>query len=184
MVWGNEKNYLDLWNLTKSTGPSQLLDEAPFPYNYLMQRNTYVFTETIFTLLGLGVGKNRNILLDGPANCGKIFLLSQLSNIWHIPNPSSSKYASCKYLYVETLNDLKWSHKMSPWPEFLNSLEGQKVHLNEPKTNQARETLIKVDVLIFATSIARIMSTGKGCDVEEENAIIRASWALCSDSSF
>ena len=67
--------------MTKSTRPSQLLDEAPFPYNYLMQRNTYVFTETIFTLLGLGVGKNLNILLDGQANCGKIFLLSQLSNI-------------------------------------------------------------------------------------------------------
>ena len=73
---------------------------------------------------------------------------------------------------------------MFPWPEFLNSLEGQSVHLTEPKTNQARDTLIKVDVLIFATSIARIMSTGKGCDVEEENAIMRASWALCSGSSF
>ena len=33
---GMKKIISDLWNLTKSTGPSQLLDEAPFPYNYLM----------------------------------------------------------------------------------------------------------------------------------------------------
>ena len=35
------------------------------------------------TLLELGQGKNRNILLVSPANYGKTFLLDLLTEIWH-----------------------------------------------------------------------------------------------------
>ena len=45
----------------------------------LSKRAIHVFREAMFSLLRLGGGKNLNIPLDGPANCGKLFLLNQLS---------------------------------------------------------------------------------------------------------
>ena len=74
--------------------------------------NAYFFAEAIHTLLELGPGKNYNILLAGPANCGKTFLLNPLKEIYDtFLNPSSSKYA---FVGVESkklifLNDLRWS---------------------------------------------------------------------------
>ena len=102
--------------------------------------NAYVFAEAIRTLLELGRGKNRNILLVGPANCGKTFLLNPFTEIYDtFLNPSSSKYAfvGAESKELMFLNDLRWSQETIPWQEFLNLLEGQSVHLAAPKTHDA-----------------------------------------------
>ena len=141
--------------------------------------NVYVFAEAIRTLLELGRGKNRNILLVGPANCGKTFLLNPPTEIYDtFLNPSSSKYAfvGAENKELIFLNDLRWSQEMIPWQEFLNLLEGQSVHLAAPKTHYARDILITDDVPIFATSIAPIMFAGKSANVEGENAMMEARW--------
>ena len=125
--------------------------------------NAYVFGEAIRTLLELGRGKNRNILLVGPANCGKTFLLNPLTEIYDtFLNLSSSKYA---FVGAENKEFI-----------FLNLLEGQSVHLGAPKPHYARDISITDDVPIFATSIATIMFAGKGANVEGENAMMEARW--------
>ena len=99
------------------------------------------------TLLELGRGKNRNILLVGPANCEKTFLLSPLTEIYDIfLNPSNRKYSFVGAENKELIfrNDLRWSQEMIPWQESLNLLEGQSVHLDAPKTHYARDILITV----------------------------------------
>ena len=140
--------------------------------------NAYVFAEAIRTLLELGRAKNHNILLVGPANFGKTFLLSPLTGIYDtFLNPSSSKYA---FVGAEIkkepifLNDLRWSQEMILWQELLNLLEDQNVHLTAPKTQYARDILITDDVPIFATITAPIMLAGKSTNVEGENAMMEA----------
>ena len=55
--------------------------------------NAYDFVEAISTLLELSRGKNRDIVLVGPANCGIKFLFNPLTEICEtFLNPSSSKY--------------------------------------------------------------------------------------------
>ena len=55
-------------------------------------------------------------------------------------------------------------------------MEGQSLHLTAPKTDNIRVILITVDAPIFATSITPIVYTGKGSNVEGENATMEARW--------
>ena len=143
------------------------------------QINIYVFAEAIRSLLEHGRGKNRNIMIFGPANCGKTFLLQPLSKIYDaFVNPSSSKYA---FVGVENkeiifLNDLRWNSEMIPWQEFLNLLEGQTVHLAAPKTHYAKDICMVDDLPIFATSISMVKFTGKSDNAQGENAMMEARW--------
>ena len=120
----------------------------------------------------MGRGKNRNIILVGPANCGKTFLPNPLTDTFL--NPSSSKYAfvGAENKELTFLNDLRWSQEMIPWQEFLNLLEGQSVHSAAQKTHYARDILTTDGVSIIATSIAPIMFSGKSASVEGENAMM------------
>ena len=143
------------------------------------QINAYVFAKTIRTLLELRRGENCNILLVGPANCGKTFLLNPLTEIYRtFLSPSSSKYAlvGAENKELIFLKDLRWSQETIPWQEFLNLLELLSVHLAAPKTHYARDILITDDVPILATSIAPIMFTGKSASVEGENVMTEARW--------
>ena len=44
--------------------------------------NKYVFAENVRDLLRTGRGKNRNLLITGPTNCGKTFILHPLTKIF------------------------------------------------------------------------------------------------------
>lgn len=141
--------------------------------------NKYVFAEAVRDLLQNGRGKGRNILITGPTNCGKTFLLSPLTLIFKsFTNPSSVKYAfvgvqECEIMF---LNDLRWTPEMIPWSEFLNLLEGQTVHLAAPKTHFAQDILLSTDMPIFATSIEMIKFIGKSQYIQGENAMMEARW--------
>ena len=99
------------------------------------------------TLLELGQGKSRNILLAVPANCGKTFLLNPLTEIYDsFLNPPSSKYtfvgAENKELIF--LNDSRWSQEMIPWHKFLNLQGGVSVYLAAPNIHYARDILLQM----------------------------------------
>ena len=53
----------------------------------------FVFADPIRNLPINGRGKYQNIIITGPANCGKTFLLRRLEDIfWTFSNPANDKY--------------------------------------------------------------------------------------------
>ena len=74
------------------------------------------------------------------------------------------------------LNDLRWTPDMIAWPEFLNLLEGQTVHLAAPKSHYAQDIVLSTDMPIFETSISMIKFSGRSANVEGENAMMEARW--------
>ena len=56
--------------------------------------NKFVFVGNVRELLRKERGKNRNLIITGPSNCGKTFTLNPLNTIFDtFTNPSSCKYA-------------------------------------------------------------------------------------------
>ena len=65
-------------------------------YNLLQSNETPVrdFVQAIYVLLEKGRGKNRNLYIHGPANCGKTFILSPLKLIYKtFSNPATGTFA-------------------------------------------------------------------------------------------
>ena len=51
------------------------------------------FSTAIISALERGCGNGRNILVDGPANCGKTFIFKPLQKIFHaFSNPSKNSF--------------------------------------------------------------------------------------------
>ena len=78
-------------------------------------------------LLLHGRGKNRNLLLTGPTNCGKSFLLNPLKVIYQtFCNPATGTFAWVGVGRAECilLNDFRWSLQIIPWHDLLLMLEG------------------------------------------------------------
>lgn len=115
----------------------------------------FVFAEAMRNLLVNGRGKYRNVLIVGPTNCGKTFLLSPLQLIFEtFSNPANDKYAwlGAEEAEVIFLNDFRWSSEMIAWKELLLLLEGQTVHLPSPKNHYSKDITISSDVPVFATA--------------------------------
>ena len=80
------------------------------------------FCRALHELLEKGRSKNRNILLTGPANCGKTFLLKPLTVIYRsFSNPATNTFAwvGVDKAEVMFLNDFRWSREMIPWHDLL-----------------------------------------------------------------
>ena len=115
----------------------------------------YVFAAALRDLLENGRGKFRNILLTGPTNCGKTFLLSPLERILKVfVNPSVTKFAwiNSDKAEIILLNDLRWNKEFISWKDFLLLLEGQTLHLPATMNHFSEDICINTDVPIFATS--------------------------------
>ena len=94
------------------------------------------FGQTVLELLEKGRGKYRNLLIVGPANCGKTFILNPLNVIYNtFSNPASTSFAWVGAEKAECifLNDVRWSPAIIQWHDLLLLLEGQLVHLPAPK---------------------------------------------------
>ena len=142
----------------------------------------FVFAADVRNLLTNGRGKFRNLMIVGPANCGKTFLLSPLQHIYKcFSNPANDKYAwlGAEESEVIFLNDFRWSSEMIAWKELLLLLEGQTVHLPSPKNHYVRDICISTDVPIFATGKARITFVGKyNTNDERETEMMAARWKV------
>ena len=96
------------------------------------------FRSALKELLHLERGKLQNILIIGPANCGKTFLLKPISLVYRsFVNPATSTFAWVGAEEVELLflNDFCWRPQIVPWHDLLLLLEGQPVHVPAPKTH-------------------------------------------------
>ena len=126
--------------------------------------NSFVFADAMRDLLARGKGKFRNVLIVGPANCGKTLLLKPLEIIfWAFMDPENDKYAwvSADQPEMIVLQDFKWSSELICWKDFLHLLEGENVKLPSPKNQFATDVCINTDIPIFATSKAKIDFVGK-----------------------
>ena len=100
------------------------------------------FCEAVKSLLIKGRGKYRNILIKGPANCGKTFIIDPLNSIYRtFANPATTTFAwvGAQNAEIMFLNDFRWSEKVIPWHDLLLLLEGQTVHLPAPKSHFAED---------------------------------------------
>ena len=126
--------------------------------------NPFVFADAMRQLLEHGRGKFRNLLIVGPANCGKTFLLKPLEIIfWAFTSPANDKYAwvGADQAEVIVLQDFRWSSKLICWKDLLLLLEGENVKLPSPKNQFATDVCINTDIPVFATSKAKIEFVGK-----------------------
>ena len=98
------------------------------------------FCEAVKSLLIKGRGKYRNILIKGPANCGKTFIIDPLNSIYRMfANPATTTFAwvGAQNAEIMFLNDFCWSEKVIPWHNLLLLLKGQTAHLPPPKSHFA-----------------------------------------------
>lgn len=137
------------------------------------------FSEAVKNLLEKGRGKFRNILLKGPANTGKTFLLNPLSLVYKIfSNPASSTFAwvGAERAEVIFLNDFRWNQQIIPWHDLLLMLEGQPVHLPAPKSHFAKDLEFNKDTPIFCTTKHDFVYVRGGVIDERETEMMAIRW--------
>ena len=126
--------------------------------NEVLQNNgisTVHFAESVRESLVKGRKKHHNVMIVGPANCGKTFLLKLLKVIYHMfCNPATGSFAWVGIQDAECifLNDFRWSPQLIPWHDLLLVLEGEVVHLPAPKTRFTQDIEFEKDTPIFCTS--------------------------------
>ena len=141
------------------------------------------FAQSVRTLLEKGRGKHYNIMLIGPTNCAKTFLLNPLNVIYNtFTNPASGSFAWVGAEKAECifLNDFRWSSSIIPWHDFLLLLEGQLVHLPAPKTHYAKDLTFKSDTPIFATAKGSFVYIRSGVLDELETDMMAVRWKTYS----
>ena len=144
--------------------------------------NSYVFSSALRELLIKGRGKYRNVMLVGPANCGKTFLLNPLNELFNtFTNPATTSYAwvGAENAEVLFLNDFRWSTEVLAWKEMLLLLEGQTVHLPAPKSHFAKDICFDSDTPIFATGKEPIKFVGKyNLEDHRETEMMSVRWKV------
>ena len=81
----------------------------------ILSRNSIpeeLFCTGVISLLHRGRGKYRNVLVTGPTNCGKTFILRPLTTIFKtFSNPATTTYAwiGAEAAEIILLNDFRWS---------------------------------------------------------------------------
>ena len=124
-------------------------------------------------------GKYRNIMITGPANCGKSFILKPLKVIFDcFSNPASGSFA---WVGVESkecifLNDFRWSSQMIPWHDLLLMLEGEVVHLPAPKTHFSQDLQLVKDTPIFCTTKRPLLYIKNGVADDRESEMMTVRW--------
>ena len=139
------------------------------------------FAKAVKELLHKGRGKYRNIMLIGPANCGKTFLLNPLNKIYKtFTNPASTSFAwvGAEEAEVLFLNDFRWSQQIIAWHDLLLMLEGQLVHLPAPKSHFAKDIVFDSDTPVFATSKHQLVFVKNGVIDERETEMMSVRWKV------
>ncbi len=119
------------------------------------------FASALANSLQIGRHKNHNILIHGPGDCGKTFLLKPILKILPLvfKNPASSTYAwlGAEKANLIFLNDLRWApiekrEGFIPWDKLLNLLEGFEVNLPAPMNHFSKNITVSKKMPIWATS--------------------------------
>ena len=137
------------------------------------------FTQAVRNVLEQGRGKFRNILIKGPANTGKTFILNPLNVVFKaFSNPASSTFAwvGAEKAEVIFLNDFRWNAQTIQWHDFLLMLEGQPVHLPAPKSHFSKDLEFNADTPIFCTSKHDFVYVKGGAIDERETEMMAVRW--------
>ncbi len=137
------------------------------------------FKNAFVDLLEKGRGKGRNILITGPANCGKTFILDPLRIIYKcFVNPATCTYALMGVETAEVIifNDFRFNPIIIPWADLLLLLEGQPMHLSTPKTHFAKDIVLESDTPVFCTSKGPILYVKGGSIDDRESEMMRVRW--------
>ena len=89
--------------------------------------NPVVLAKAIWDLLESGRKKHLNLMLVGPTNCGKTFLLQPLHEIFRVfATPANNRFAWTNIDKAEViyLNDFRWNEEVIPFDSLLRLLEG------------------------------------------------------------
>ena len=141
------------------------------------------FATAIYNLLDKGRGKYRNVMLTGPANCGKTFLLKPLNSIYHtFKNPATGTFVWVGVENAECifLNDFCWNEKIIQWHDLLLLLEGKPVYFPVPKTHFAEDILLKSDIPVFAASKYKLAYVKGRCIDAGETEMMSVRWNVLS----
>lgn len=131
-----------------------------------------------------GRGKFRNIILVGPANCAKTFMLKPLKPIFReklFENPANDKFGwvGADKASVIILQDFRWNKDSIPWKDLLLLLEGETVKLPAPKNLFSEDVIIDSNVAIFSTSKEQIAFKGPYNTTDAiENDMMRVRWNI------
>ena len=137
------------------------------------------FAGSVRTLLQLGRGKGRNIMIIGESGRGKTFMIKPLLTIFKCfatPSRGTFNWVGADQAEVLWLNDFRWSEQVIPWSDFLNLLEGEAIHVPVPKTHFTEDPLWTKDTAIFATSKGKIRKCEKGQIDEIETEMMDRRW--------
>ena len=140
------------------------------------------FAKSMRDALVKGRGKFRNVILVGPANCAKTFLLKPLKSIFEeklFENPSNDKFGwlGADKASIIVLQDFRFNRESITWKDLLLLLEGETVKLPAPKNLYAGDVIIDSDVAIFATSKDIITYRGSYNTTDhEENEMMNVQW--------
>ena len=128
----------------------------------VLQKNhvdKFEYAEAIRTLLEKGRGKKRNLLLLGPGNTAKTFMLLPLKQVFPetFSSPAGSKFSwiGADESSIIFLNDYRWYAAPNgniEWSAFLHLLEGIEVNLPAPMNSYSSHIKITRDTPVFATS--------------------------------
>ena len=142
----------------------------------------FVYAAALRELISLGRGKFRNILIVGPTNCGKTFMLKPLEKLFKVfANPAHDKYAwvGADKSEVILLQDFRWSSELIQWKDLLLLLEGEIVNLPSPKNHFVSDVCMNTDIPIFATSKCRVEYIGRFNSRDEmETAMMAVRWKV------
>lgn len=139
------------------------------------------FASSIFKALKEGRKKDNNIMLVGPSNIGKTFLLKPLCKIFKVfANPATTTFAwvGAELADIVFLNDFRWSEKVMAWADILNMLEGCPVHIAAPKSHYSQDILWQCDTPIFCTSSTIIRKYDNGRLNEMETEMMSTRWRV------
>ena len=137
------------------------------------------FSASIKDAVMHGRAKKRNIMIVGPANCGKTFLFQPLRSIFNaFVNPATGSFAwvGVEEKEIIYLNDFRWNDKIIPWQDLLRLLEGDSVHFPAPKTHYTKDILLTADTPVFATSIAAITRYQNASMAQNETKMMEVRW--------
>ena len=139
------------------------------------------FANAVKELLDKGRGKYRNVMIVGPANCGKTFILNPLNMIFTtFCNPATATFAWVGAENSECifLNDFRWSPQIIAWHDLLLLLEGQTVHLPAPKSHFTKDITFDRDTPIFCTGKRTMVYIKNGVIDERECGMMDVRWKV------
>ena len=144
--------------------------------------NSFVFADAMRDLIAHERGKFRSVLIVGPENCGKTFLLKPLEIIFRaFTDPANDKYGwvGSDQAEVIVLKDFRWTSELICWKDSLLLLEEENVKLPSPKSQLPTDVCINTDIPIFATSKEKIEFVGKlnTCD-DRETEMMDVRWNI------